>query len=142
MNETRREILDQMALTLFVQAFASECDDPDSDFDGNGQTASMGTDWFDTVTDPTPQSAHDKALEIADKFEATNGWTIAQAYEFWLTLDHKYARSEPDMEKFGHYLAMESVGHGVGLWDDTCETPEDRKRFDTGYHEYYFDPSE
>ena len=119
-NENRAEILESIARTLFVTAYADACEDTD---EGGcqpdmTQAAGAGEDWFDTVTDETPGEARETARDIADDFEARNGRKLEAAGAQWTRLEFHYNRGPHDLESFGHYLAMTCLGHGVGLWDD------------------------
>ena len=118
----RESILAHMARTLFVSTFADACDDSEAfpGFDARGQEAGPGEDWFDTVTDPTPPQAEEKAREIAADFEARNDWPLEVAGEQWASTPGQCYRMADD-EAFGFRLAMQALGHGVGLWDDVAE---------------------
>jgi hypothetical protein len=135
----KQEIIEHVARTLFVCAFADACDDEEIDFDPRGQKAGSQENWFDTVTDPTPESAILKAKEIVTNFELQNERDVGNAVTEWAELHFAkkgYITREIAEEKFGYYLAMEALGHGVSLWDDVCQ-PED-SRFEVGYFEYGF----
>ena len=131
----RDEILESVARTLFVTAFADACTDEEAhpDFDAGDQAAGAGENWFDTVTDPTPEAATVKAAEIAADFEARNGRTVEDAAAEWAGYPGHVR--EPNEDRFGYFLAMQSLGAGVGLWDDAVAPRE--ARFATGY--FWFD---
>lgn len=145
----RAEIVESIARALFVSSFAAICDElaagdaeTAEDFEGlseesrerlESQAAGMGGDWMDTVTDDTPAEAFAVAEEIASAFEERNRRALAEACEEWLLLDHYYARREPSADDFGHYLAMESIGHGVGLWDNIKRRRDATRGFEHGY---------
>lgn len=131
----REEILESIARTLFVCAMADAIENPESELYGSPQGASHGQDWFDTVTDETPASADVAAEKIVADFETVNGWTVETAAIAWLALAKPYAVRTHNADSFGHYLAMEYLGHGVGLWDDTPigVSAETVDGFKTGY---------
>ena len=109
---------------LFVSAYADACDEgnlPDCD------TAGPGDDWMDVSPD-TPQTALDAGKRLALRIAALNGASIGEL------LNRAYAADGLDPEcpdtyepkyrsDFGHYLAMQSLGHGVGWFDDHAEFP-------------------
>ena len=132
----REEILESVARTLFVSAFADACEDDEAhpDFDAGDQAAGAGEDWFDTVTDPTPEAATVKAAEVVADFERRNERTVEDAAAEWAGYPG-HGRRGNDEAAFGYCLAMQSLGHGVGFWDDVS-MPEDA-RFATGY--FWFD---
>jgi hypothetical protein len=136
----RDTILEHMARTLFVTSFAEACEDrvAYSDFDPRDQAAGAGEDWFDTVTDPTPPQAVAKARDIAIDFEALNGRTLENAGEQWAAIPGHCYRTADDAEAFGFRLAMQALGHGVGLWDDVNDPSEvGYATFYVGYTEFY-----
>lgn len=135
-NENRAEILESIARTLFVMAFADACDDEERTDIDQSQAAGPGDDWFDTVTDETPKEAESKARDIAADFEARNGRTLESAGEQWAALEFYYGGGrDHGLGEFGHCLAMRYLGTGVGLWDDyKGENPDG---FECGYAEFY-----
>ena len=127
----RDEILESVARPLFVTSFADACGDDEAfpNFEPGDQAAGAGDDWFDTVTDPTPDAATAKAAEIVADFERRNERTVEDAADEWAQYPGHVR--EPDEKRFGYFLAMQSLGHGVGLWDDALAPQE--ARFETGY---------
>lgn len=67
-----------------------------------------GGDWIDTVTE-TPQSYRDAARRILDGLP---DGTLDKGRTAWTDL------TGLDTERFGHVLAMNILGTGVGLFDD------------------------
>ena len=127
----RADIFESIARTLYVNSYADLADSGDTDgwlVDAD-QCAGPGEDWFDTVTSPTPDSAIKAAASIAADFERLNGCTIERACQLWAELPgHPCGMIANDPEsRFGYALAMHSLGHGVGLWDD-CDKPADSFR--------------
>lgn len=67
-------------------------------------------DWMDFAP-PTGPEAFEKARELVKRIEAENmqvGRSLGQWAEGLI----------PDFNLFGHYLAMEAMGHGVSWADD------------------------
>lgn len=120
------EILESMARTLWVTAYA---DAADAWFEEEGQDhpdhprARGGQDWFD-VAPETPQEAKDKAAEFFDELTQRNGLLI-QAYEVI-----PCPKGSPST--FGYYLVMEGLGHGVA-WTDHGYPPH---KLDVPYIEF------
>lgn len=129
--DTREQIINLMARTLFVAAYADYVEDPETEDDVSGlPTASMGADWFDVAAElKTPESALQVARKIADDMERLNGLPIDEMFRRaaamepqekkldWgtFTKDH---RKEPTLDEFAYCTAMQSLGHGVGWSDD------------------------
>ena len=85
-----------------------------------GDHPGAGGDWADVcpTTDP-PRAAFELAEEVTDSFPRAVLQAIADR---WIELSGR------DLERFGHCLTMQSLGHGVGLIDDippsaNLETP-------------------
>lgn len=108
------EILESMARTLWVTAYADAVEDWGNE---NGEAhpdhprARGGQDWFD-VAPETPQEAKDKAAACFDWLTQNNGLLI-QAYE-------AIPSPKGTPKEFGYYLVMEGLGHGVA-WSDNYE---------------------
>lgn len=78
-------------------------------------SAGSGEDWCD-VAPETSEHARAIAARVVAQIEASNGVRLAEVYA-------RNAREpgherEPSPELFGHYLAMEWLGHGVA-WSDS-----------------------
>jgi len=117
----QEEILDGMARAFWVQWYANATERlflaegppwlpptmPDGD---EWPTASGGEDWMD-VAPATPLSAIKAAAKL---------WGAVVHDNAVPALSAVLARPEVDsaLELFGHYLAMEALGHGVG-WSDS-----------------------
>lgn len=73
-----------------------------------------GQDWCDYAP-PTPPNAYALAGELWAMLEKVNSGTSVYA----LALRAEAVDGvEPDPEQFGHYLAMQAMGHGVSWFDD------------------------
>lgn len=91
------------------------------------------------VMDPVTSAARDTARIAVEQIEKNNGMFINIAYEVVAAkpLEHGW-EIEAEPADFGHYLAMEWLGHGVAWSDD--HPNHDLK---IGHGEfYYFHPSE
>ena len=127
----RDEILQSMARTLFVTAYADAVDEGEID----GPSAGGGEDWMDVAPEASPETA-EHALKLAERmlaeFLKLNGGTLESLCEEWCSPESQtYANGrEHDADLFGHYIAMQSLGHGVGLNDDTGP---DCREWECGY---------
>lgn len=109
-------VVEAMARALFVSAYADHCDEEGSD--PNLPRAMCGSDWMD-VAPPTPQYALDAANQLLGRIEQLNGTNIWALLARAVKADgHVYQQNEEYVRLFGHYLAMQSLGHGVGWFDD------------------------
>ena len=120
----RETVIHAAARAFFVCAYADHVEDEDRDDDIDYPRPSGG-DWFDYAPDATPLNAYVlagemwSAVEIASKI---NMWALAaRANEadggVYAIPDHF------DTKSFGHYLAMEYMGHGVSWFDDHSDFP-------------------
>jgi hypothetical protein len=100
----RASILEGAARALFVSWYADAVDAGEHD----GDAAGPGQDWMD-VAPATPDSARNEAMALLRCVEGDNrSWSEVLARP----------EVEADPEGFGHYLAMEALGHGVSWADD------------------------
>jgi hypothetical protein len=137
-TDRRRDRLDiiivtAMARALFVQAYASQQEELQAE-GRRAKVAKPGQDWMD-VAPPTPQAALFAAHNLCGRFEELNGMEILALFAKALRADRadgrpstldaealRYSDTDPQTPElarlFGHYLAMEAVGHGVSWFDD------------------------
>lgn len=117
----KTQIRESMAKAFFAAAWA---DWQDKYGDGVG----MGVEIMDVIPDEYPQSAYDAADKLITGMEKINGMSIERIFEICRDEpgDH---RGEPDEDEFGHYMAMQSMGHGVS-WDDNHPSMFYAKRID------------
>lgn len=131
---TREELVKHMARTFFVDAYATHVEDGGEPYDGEGHPcegcnlfadeaedghviAEGGEDWFDVLEHiHTPPAALEHAEWAARKIEAEGGALLPGLYLYTCALPGKH-RKDPDAEVFGHDLALQFMGHGVG-WGD------------------------
>jgi hypothetical protein len=125
----RDEWLEGAARAFFVTAYADfveEGHSTDNDLSDDEREMRLslprpgaGEDWMDYAP-PTPPNAYALAGELWNALHAANG----EAGVYSLSLRAEHADGEaPDAEKFGHYLAMQAMGHGVSWFDDHEEFP-------------------
>jgi len=150
----RERITQAVARTLTLDAVASaweenqqleEGSDLATIFPEDWEGAGSGEDWDDVVREGAPLEAVDKAREIVRDFETRNGRDVVDLGEEWDTAAHddgngfnaaEYEWSDDGPERFGHCLALQSLGHGVGL-DDDIPHGATYRRPDTGLFEFY-----
>jgi hypothetical protein len=105
----RQQIRRGMALAFFGTAWADQCEEY-----GHGAMLS-GRKIMDLLPRKIDPEALDAANELCELLESSNNvWAVAELWENCLSL--------PDVEtlepiKWGHYAAMQAMGHGVGLWE-------------------------
>ena len=102
-----REILDSMARTLWVNAWADWMEE---------QGESLRGELFSQAP-KTPREAVKAAQSLAKKIESMNGMDMGELWEKASTAEGRHS-SRPDKEDFGYGLAMRSLGHGVAWEDD------------------------
>jgi hypothetical protein len=100
------EIIDAMARAFFVSAWADAQEEAGESF--------SGMELMD-VAPETPNEAYDFAFEKFQEIEAANAGLNLGSF-----LPPGEEEGAFDVNEFGHYLAMESMGHGVG-WSDSHE---------------------
>ncbi len=102
----RDEILQGMALAFFASAYADqaeECGQP------------LAGEIMDQLPDDIDPAALHAARTLAFDMERKNGTTIKEIYHLAERLPKDGADRELTGDLFGHYCAMQSMGHGVGL---------------------------
>jgi hypothetical protein len=118
---TRDEIIASFTRTLFVDAYASFVERAQEDREpiDDLPRAGAGEDWMDHAPE-TPLWTESEAQTAIDRIESM-GRTVERLYELASESCARDARScvrkRHNPEQFGHYLAMQYVGHGVA-WDD------------------------
>jgi hypothetical protein len=117
---TALEVKQGMARAFFVSAYADAWEDADDSSERKRNLGSMAGRNWETVApkenDPAAERAADElALSIQKDNSAED---LADLYH--RAMDAKeLCRGDRDMtpRNFGHYLAMQAMGHGVGLAD-------------------------
>lgn len=132
--EIREEIREHAAKAFFASAWAEL-----QEVDPNGMNLS-GCEIMDVMPqelDPSAYEAADRLIAeleenepVLETVETVCNWCWLQWYQSDIKTDR-----ECTPEMFGHYLAMQAMGHGVGLESVTPEPDE----INVPYVEYGFD---
>jgi hypothetical protein len=107
------EIIEHAARALFANAWA---DYQERAPDGVNLS---GCEILDVMPEVPPEALAAAEKLIADT-EAMNGETITESLARAQSLPDRYADRDCDAEHFGHYLAMQALGTGVGL-ESVCD---------------------
>lgn len=125
----RKMILDAMGRAFFVDAWAkNEEEKPkfsERGYGGHGHRVELME-----VAPRTSPAAMKAAKELAKDIEKQNGRSLTSLYT--TAVAQEGHRKEPNPSDFGHYLAMQAMGHGVSWWDDHPEFP-----MTVPYHDFY-----
>jgi hypothetical protein len=112
----KNEILQAMAKAFFASAWADAREE-------------AGQDCADEIMDSMPEEIDSAAIQAAETLcmgmeRANNAkgsmlefWDIAKLYNRACQIGKGQGDREHTPEMFGHYCAMQALGHGVGLWD-------------------------
>jgi len=131
------DILNGMAMAFFASAYADQADECDQPMQGE-------------IMDQLPEQINPAAMHAAK----TLYWQFRQALNvdldgayIWLHgIDAMPGDSEQEKARlFGHYAAMQAMGHGVGLWeyDIPAQIEEKVPYIEFGSHSLekdYFEP--
>lgn len=124
--ETRDEIQAAMARAFFASAWADACEEA-------GEASRLsGCEIMDVMPDDIDPAALSAAESLANQIEAMNGKSLADLLAFIET--NAAGDREPSADLFGHYCAMQAMGHGVGLYDAFGKGIYDTIRIP--YHEF------
>ena len=110
------DIFEAVAKALWADAWSSWADENPDD-----AGSLSGVEIFD-VLPPTPEPYTREAYRLVGAVEYRNSLDIHAL--------HAGTPEYPDPENFGHYLAMQAMGHGVGLWEES-ESWGYRRKWDT-----------
>lgn len=119
-SDFRDAFIEGAARAFFVSAYADFCEDQAGKSDDAADatyyiSAGPGEDWADVAPSETPANAYALAGELWAGLYHLNG----KAGPYTLANNAEAADGKPiDAEEFGHYLAMEAMGHGVSWFDD------------------------
>lgn len=110
MNTTAiQEFEHHAARAFFACAWADACEEA-----GEASILS-GNEILDIMPTEVDPAADHAARTLRLDFERLNGCTIADAL---VRIEAEAdGDREPTVEMFGHYCAMQAMGHGVGLYD-------------------------
>lgn len=129
-------ILKGAARGLFVQAYASRQEERYSAGKKNARRAGPEEDWMD-IAPPTPRDAYLAASWLLAKLECANKRSVFELITMAARADGLpgwgYVMATPSyQEDFGHYIAMQAVGHGVSWFDN-----HERFEMEIPHFEYY-----
>jgi hypothetical protein len=118
----REPIINGMARALFVLEWSDREDEQGRHYPGQA---------LEHVAPATPREAYNAAHNLAGRFEQLNGYDIRALLWQAAVADGKPHADPGDKyaEDFGHYLAMQALGHGVGWFDDHARFPLRFPRF-------------
>ena len=116
-------IISGMARALFVLEWSDREDEHGRHYPGQA---------LEHVAPETPRQAFDAAHNLAGRFEQLNGLEIHCLLRQAALADGMPGEIPPNQyaENFGHYLAMQALGHGVGWFDDHARFPLRFPRFE------------
>ncbi|MEF2253325.1 hypothetical protein RSP795_10125 [Ralstonia solanacearum] len=108
-----------MARAFFASAYADAWDDAvaqgmETDLNPSGR------DWLDMTPKETDPAAIRAARTLVFDFERVNSGTHIVALFFrvkHIAIEAGEGDREPNAENFGHYVAMQAMGSGIGLCD-------------------------
>lgn len=109
--KTWKKLIDSISRTLFVDAWATKQENLRED-GKKSKDPGPGGDWFD-IAPKTNAEARNAAHQLIGRIEQLNGWNLPAIFNQAVVQGGK-----DDPDKFGHYLAMQALGHGVA-WTDT-----------------------
>ena len=112
-DEFRDEIVEGAARAFFVSAWADAAEEAGHEFAGGTQ--------LEDVAPETPEEVMEFARQFITSVEKVNRKSIDSLY-----LEHLEAAgnaADADAERFGWYIAMPAMGHGVHWYDDYPEPP-------------------
>lgn len=121
-STARDEFLHGAARAYFVISYADYVEDTEREPDGITYAAANGGDWCDVAPETTPDNAFALAGELWAGLVTRNKETApGGVYSLFINAakaDGLTEDDEIDYQEFGHYLAMQSMGHGVSWFDD------------------------
>lgn len=99
------------ARAFFASAWADACEEA-------GESSMLsGQEILHIMPDEIDPAARVAAVRLAMAFEDANKCSIADAQAWFEANADGSGEREPSIAIFGHYAAMQAVGHGVGLSD-------------------------
>ena len=113
------EIQEGMAKAFFASAYAEAYDEAVAAGIDPGFSPS-GCDWMDLIPDEIDHNAVAASLHLMADMQLINGMSMDGIYSIAEAVhDAADKKGDRDMspEMFGHYCAMQAMGHGVGLCD-------------------------
>ncbi len=137
----RDEFIEGAARAFFVCGYADYCDEEEIDDDRSDlPQPGAGGDWMDYAPADMPGHAYALAGELWAGLASMNdvGCGVYSLAEQAATADG-IDRDDLDENNFGHYLAMEAMGHGVSWFDDHEKFPLEVPTIEC--HAFSFDPA-
>lgn len=120
------ELVTHMIRAFFVSAYA--------DWREEFTVVFPRTEWMDEAPDEPDPAAVEAAYRLVQALEAKFGMELRVLYEANKQNDGKGDRGDPvSPEYWGHYCAMQAMGHGVGLSD--CGIELDVPHYEFSYLE-------
>lgn len=116
-HDIRNMILESMARAAFVQWYASEEEEA-------GRNIPPGEDWMDHAPETSEEAKKwaSDTLEVIEQSHQTPAEMLLlraiRADNGLQDTSGKQYSFERYVDLFGHYLAMEALGHGVSWFDD------------------------
>lgn len=144
------ELLDGMARAIWVDVWATEYEEMSAARrKSHGYPASMSGRDYDDYAPETPAWAYEAAEKLCEQFEVENNVDnmleiIKRAEDAERTRSRSAGHTSAigfipfdggDENLLGHYLAMESMGHGVSWFDDHARFPLEFPDIDS--HQYW-----
>lgn len=111
-SDTRNEIIRAMARAFFASAWA--------DYEDNFGEGTGGAEVLDVMPEDIDPKAVKAAEWLASRMEEQEGVALPELLERAQANPYRYADRPCDAEHFGHYAAMQAMGHGVGL-ESVCD---------------------
>ena len=105
----REELIEGMASALWVAAWASALEEA-------GESFPSGADLMDLAPPPPPE-AYTAARKLAREIARKSKRSMPLLWQDAASAAGSHFR-RPTLDLFGHYLAMEALGHGVSWFDD------------------------
>jgi hypothetical protein len=128
------EFLEGAARCFFVVAFADFVEEEERESDGyDYPSARGGEDWMDVAPERTPPAAYADAGALWASLRTLNKATAPCGV---ISLIDQAAKAdgveEIDVNDFGHYCAMQALGHGVCWFDSHEKFPLEIPHMDGG----------
>ena len=104
-----------MARAFFCSAYADMAEEADTRKAKRLVTSMSGRDWMDVLPDGTDPGAVHAAKTLMNDMASRNLSGVQALWHVSTTMANGDRTCTP--ENFGHYCAMQAMGHGVGLGD-------------------------
>lgn len=120
-------ILEAMAKAFFASAYADAYDSAVSEGIDPGFNPS-GCEWMDLLPEEMDPAAEHAARTLAMDLQRVNGgMSLDELFMLTESVIAEHGGGDRDLssEMFGNYLAMQAMGHGVGLSDAFGQAVDD-----------------